>query len=226
MLFSYAVDITQWALEREQVRESAKKKVGVSDSYLGQADNTAKSGYAKSLQIAQSAGRLSAKKIMKQSHYAKLFRVIFELELAFADEPREIYHEEGCKLAADERFDRRDYYEFDTQTGEWFIDDDYTFSVDMNGAIEQQYPQLWEVVKADYASGLYGDITNIETAIMAWQHLEQLKYPFARNTVERMKELKEQMMQQAATAASLPGAASGAEGTGAKIGGEVNEQMG
>ena len=211
MLFSYAVDITQWALERQQIKESAKKKIGVSDSYLGQADNTAKSGYAKSLQIAQSAGRLSAKKIMKQSHYAKLFRVIFELELAFADEPREIYHEDDCKVAADERFDRRDYYEFDTNTGEWFIDDDYVFSCDMNGAIEQQYPQLWEVVKADYASGLYGDVTSIDTAIMAWQHLEQLKYPFARNTVERMKALKEQMMQAQAAVPVGAGAPAGTQ---------------
>ncbi len=207
MLFSYAVDITQWVMERQQVRESAKKMVGVSDAYLGQADNTAKSGYAKSLQIAQSAGRLSAKKIMKQSFYAKLFRVFFELNLAFSDEPREIYHEDDCKMAADERFDRRDYYEFDTSTGKWFIDDNYTFAVDMNGAIEQQYPQLWEVVKADYASGMYGDVSNIDTAIMAWQHLEQLKYPFARNTVERMKALKEQMMQQQAMVQSGAGVA-------------------
>lgn len=232
MLFSYAVDITQWVLERQQVRESAKKKVGVSDAYLGQADNTAKSGYAKSLQIAQSAGRLSAKKIMKQSFYAKLFRVFFELNLAFADEPREIYHEDDCKMAADERFDRRDYYEFDTSNGKWFIDDNYTFAVDMNGAIEQQYPQLWEVVKADYASGMYGAVSNIDTAIMAWQHLEQLKYPFARNTVERMKALKEQMIKQQAmvqSGAAMPGGAAMQSGAAvpaaanAMNGGNINE---
>jgi hypothetical protein len=133
--------------------------------------------------------------------------------LAFADEPREIYHEDDCKVAGDERFDRRDYYEFDTNTGEWFIDDDYSFSCDMNGAIEQQYPQLWEVVKADYASGMYGDVSSIDTAIMAWQHLEQLKYPFARNTVERMKAIKEEMMK--AQAQAIP------VGAGATAGNQV-----
>ena len=195
MLFSYAVDITQWVAERANIKESAKKKIGVSDSFLGQADSTAKSGYAKSLQIAQSAGRLAAKKVMKQSHFASIFRIIFELNLAFADEPREIYHEDqDCKLAAEDRFNRFDYYEFDFKTGEWYVDDNYTFSVDMNGAIEQQYPQLWEIVKADYASGMYGAPEDIETQIMAWQHLEQLKYPFARNVVEAKKALRDKIM--------------------------------
>lgn len=196
MLFSYAVDITQWIAERENIRESAKKKIGVSDSFLGQADNTAKSGYAKSLQIAQSAGRLSAKKVMKQTHFAACYRIMFELTLAFADEAREIYHEDqDCKLAAEDMFRRPDFYEFDPMTGEWYINDNFTFSIDLNGAIEQQYPQLWEIVKADYASGMYGNPASIDTIIMAWQHLEQLKYPFARNVVEAQKALRDSMIE-------------------------------
>ena len=215
MLWSYAVDITQWRVERSEIKESAKKKIGVSDSFVGQADTTAKSGYAKSLQIAQSAGRMASKRIMKQVHFADLFRIIFEEYLAFADEARPIHHEEqDCRLAAEDRFIRSDFYEFDPRTGEWYIDDNYTFAVDMNGAIEQQYPQLWEIVKSDFASGMYGDVSNIDTMIQAWRHLEQLKYPFARNIVETFKVQKEKLM-----AAEQSGGENTRAGTGSGQGG-------
>lgn len=199
LTFAYAIDISQWIVERENLTERAKRKIGVSDSFLGQADSSAKSGYAKSIQVAQSAGRMASKKIMKQSFYANLFRTFFELYLAFADEPRAIYHaDEECQEYAEERFNPKDYYEFDFKTGEWYVDDNYQFAIDMNGAIEQQYPTLWELVKSDYLAGMYGDPASIDTQIQAWQHLEQLKYPFARNIVEAKRKLREQMMAQQA----------------------------
>jgi hypothetical protein len=200
-LFSYSQDISQWLIERENQKEQAKRLLGITDSFLGQADNTAKSGYAKSLAIGQSAGRLASKKMMKQAHYADLFRIIFELYLAFADEPRQIHHDgdemerADCAMAAAERFNRYDFYEFDPKTGEWYIDDNFTFAVDQSGiAGEQQYPQLWELVKADYASGMYGDPSQIDTQICAWRHLERLRYPFAKNIVEMKRQQKEQMI--------------------------------
>jgi hypothetical protein len=195
-LFTYSEDISQWLIERNNHKEQAKRLLGISDSYLGQADNTAKSGYAKSVQVAQSAGRIASKKLMKQAHFADIFRILFELYLAFADEPRAIHHEDDdCRLAAEERFNRFDFYEFDYKEGKWYIDDNYTFSCDPNGAIEQQYPQLWELVKSDYMSGMYGDPSDINSAIIAWQHLEKLRYPFARNIVELKKAQRDAQLQ-------------------------------
>lgn len=195
-LFSYSHDVSQWVAERAAHKDQAKRLLGISDSFLGQADNTAKSGYAKSIQVSQSAGRLASKKVMKQAHYADIFRIIFELYLAFADEPRHIYHDdEDCLSAASERFSREDYYEFDYKTGKWYIDDNYAFAVDVNGSFEQQYPQLWEIVKADYAQGMYGPPDQLDSQIIAWQHLEKLRYPFAKNIVELKRKQKEEMMQ-------------------------------
>ena len=212
--FSYAADISQWLIERNNHKEQAKKLLGITDSYLGQADTTAKSGYAKSVQVAQSTGRLASKKVLKQSHYTDIFRVFFELYLAFADEPRAIMssNEEDTSYGytdAGDRFNRYDYYEFDTKTGEWYIDDNYSFAVDPNGAFEQQYVQLWEVVKSDYAAGLYGPPDSIDTQIAAWQHLERLRYPFARNIVEMKKRQKEQMLAAQAQQPAMPDASSG-----------------
>jgi hypothetical protein len=42
---------------------------------------------------------------------------------------------------------------------------------------------------------MYGNPANIDTVIMAWQHLEQLKYPFARNVVEAQKALRDSMIE-------------------------------
>lgn len=208
-VFSYSVDISPWVAMLERIIELGSDLSGVSDTYLGQADNTAKSGYAKSIQVAQSSGRLASRKMNKHAHFADIFRSIFELYLAFADEPRAIFHEDSeCATAAGERFNRYDFYEFDPKTGRWYIDDDYAFSVDPNGALEQQYIQLWEVVKADYAAGLYGNVMEIDTQIMAWQHLERLRYPFARNVVEALKLKREQlalMQQQQAQIAAQSG---------------------
>lgn len=202
-VFSYSADISQWLVEREQQKEQAKRLLGITDSFLGQPDTTAKSGIAKQVSAAQSAGRIASKKLMKQAHYADIFRIIFELNLAFADEPRQIYHEDAdCMLAAEERFNRNDYYEYDAKTGSFYIDDCYNFSVDQNGAIEQQYPQLWELVKGDYAAGFYGPVEDINTQIVAWQHLEKLKYPFAKYIVEQKKQQREQMI--AAQAKAMP----------------------
>lgn len=210
-LFTYSADITQWLIERDNHKEQAKRLLGITDSFLGQADNTAKSGYAKSVQIAQSAGRLASKKLMKQSHFADIFRILFELYLAFADEPRAIHHEDDdCRIAAEERFNRFDYYEFDYKEGKWYVDDNYTFSCDPNGALEQQYPQLWELVKSDYLAGMYGDPASVDTAIIAWQHLEKLRYPFARNIVELKKQQRDAMLAQ--QQAQLPTQNTTAEG--------------
>ena len=216
-LFSYSADISQWVVMLERWEKHAEELLGITDSFLGQADTTAKSGYAKSVQVAQAAGRLASKKMMKQAHFADIFRIIFELYLAFADEPRAIHHEDDdCKQAAEERFNRYDFYEYDAKTGKWYIDDNYTFSVDPNGALEQQYPQLWELIKSDYMAGMYGDPAQIDSQIIAWQHLEKLRYPFARNIVELKKAQKEQMIAQAQMAAQGGGQAS--EGVSAMAG--------
>ena len=235
-VFSYSADISQWLIERDNRKEQAKRLLGITDSFLGQADNTAKSGYAKSVQVAQSAGRIASKKVMKQAYYADMSRIFFELYLAFADEPRQLHHDDAdCMLAAEERFNRNDFYEFDYKTGKWYIDDNYTFSVDQNGAIEQQYPQLWELVKGDYAAGFYGPVEDINTQIMAWQHLEKLKYPFAKYIVEQKKQQREQMIaaqQQAAqreTSPSSPamaGASSREEASVGAVPATVNTQGG
>ena len=226
--FSYSHDISQWLVLMDKIIDLASDLNGVTDTYLGQADNTAKSGYAKSIQVAQSAGRLASRKMNKQAHFADIFRIIFELYLAFADEPRTINHDDdNCRLAAEERFNRYDFYEFDYNTGKWYVDDNYQFSVDPNGATEQMYTQLWEIVKADFATGMYGDPDQIDTKLMVWQHLEKLKYPFARNVVESLKQLREQMIaaQQAQMQAQQM-AAAGVNGASGMPGAEANMMQG
>jgi hypothetical protein len=58
---------------------------------------------------------------------------------------------------------------------------------------------------------MYGDPAQIDTKLMVWQHLEKLKYPFARNVVESLKQLRDQMIQaQQAQMMQAQGGAAGA----------------
>ena len=70
-----------------QVYEEARQAIGITRSFQGQEDSSAKSGVAKQFSAAQAAGRLESKRTMKHAAYADLFRLIFQFRLAYADEP-------------------------------------------------------------------------------------------------------------------------------------------
>ena len=131
-------NISQEIAQAERIYEQARRILGISDSYQGYADATATSGRAKEAQIAQSAGRLNSKRKMKYAAYADLFRVIFELHLAYSDEPRALAYRNELGEIENLQFSRFDFLMEDAQTGEWYYDDSYIFGVDLNGGIEQQ----------------------------------------------------------------------------------------
>ncbi len=80
--------ISQDIAQAERLYQHAKRIIGITDTYQGENDFSAISGYAKSIQLAQSNGRLESKRRMKQAAYAALDRLIFLYYLAFADEAR------------------------------------------------------------------------------------------------------------------------------------------
>ena len=44
---------------------------------------------------------------------------------------------------------------------------------------------------------MYGPPAQIDTQITMWKHLERLKYPFAKNVLEKLEQLREQMIAEA-----------------------------
>ena len=183
----YKADISQEIMQCERLYEMAKRMLGITNSYLGQPDTTAKSGYAKQLQISQSAGRLESKKVNKNAAYAELDRIIFEMYLAYADEPRPVAYKDAFGNVQNATFNRYAFYEYDELTGQWYIDDDYLFSIDQNSAMERDRRSMWEINQANLQAGMFGNPQDPATLLRYWQMQERVHYPYAREMVEYMQ---------------------------------------
>lgn len=177
--------------------DNAKRLVGITDSYQGQSDTTAKSGKAKQIQVAQSAGRLESTRRMKNAAYAFIDRVIFEYYLAYADEPRPLAYKDEYGQVRNLAFNRYDFLELDEEHGEYYYDDDYLFSVDMSGASNMDKFSQWEMQTQDYGNGLYGQPGTTDAMLRLWMMRERSGYPDARQMVERLQSQRRAEIQQA-----------------------------
>ena len=177
-------DISQDIAEAERLYNHAKRVLGITDAYLGFNESKSESGYAKQLSISQSSGRLESKRKMKNTAYAELDRIIFSLYLAFADEPRRLSYRDAYGRIHSEEFNRYSFIEFDIKTGEYFFDDSYLFSVDLNGGAEYQREMLWQRNLENLKAGTLGDPASPITLLRYWQCQERAHYPHARENVE------------------------------------------
>lgn len=190
----------------DRAREHAKNTLGITASFQGDADTTAKSGVAKQVQVQQASGRLSSKRVMKQAAYAECDEALFKLCLAYADEPRYVSFVDELGQVHDEYFNRYDHYEYDKKTGEWYVNDQFTFSCDASQGLETQPEQRWAMIAADYQAGLYGDLMSTVAKLAVWRAREKAGYPDAHVQVERFKEMYRAEQQAAAQAQQVAAA--------------------
>ena len=177
-------DISQDIAEAERLYDHSKRILGISDALQGLDAYTTESGYARQLKISQASGRLESKKKMKYTAYAKLDRLIFEQYLAFADEPRALMFRDAYGRIHNAEFNRYDFIEYDLSSGEYYYDDSYLFSVDLNGGAEYQREALWERNLENLKAGTLGDPSSSVTLLRYWQCQERAHYPHARENVE------------------------------------------
>jgi hypothetical protein len=165
----------------------AKSLLGVTDTFQGKADPTATSGKAKEIQVAQSAGIQMSKRVMKNAAYADLFRNMFWFLLAFADEPRVYTTIDHNGKQVEKVFNRYDFLEQD-EWGNWYYNDDFIFSVDQAGAMQNDKQFLLEDVRVDFNMGAFGDPADPETMLRYWEEKEVLGYPNAKRMVKRWED--------------------------------------
>ena len=187
-------DVSQDIAEAERLYQHAKRILGISDALAGLEKATNESGYARQLKIAQASGRLESKKKMKHTAYADIDRVIFELYLAFADEPRSLVFKDAYGRIHNAEFNRYDFIEFDLSSGKYYYDDSYLFSVDLNGGAEYQREALWERNLENLRAGSLGPPDSPETLLRYWQCQERAHYPYARENVEYFKLMLEEKL--------------------------------
>ena len=191
-----ALDLNQ----SERMYDQARKTLGITASYQGQSDSSAQSGKAKALQINQSAGRLTSKRVLKNAAYSRLDRIFFEYHLAYADEPRPIAYKDEWGQIHNVSFNRYDFLEYDEYTGEWYYDDRFLFSVDASAVVEGDRAQMWQLNQQNFAAGTFGNPQELTTLIRYWQAQEKAHYPGASAQVEyfQSKYQEQRMMQQQA----------------------------
>lgn len=171
----------------------AKRLMGITESYQGNADSSAQSGKAKQIQVSQSAGRLQTKRVNKQLFYSELFRIIFELNLAYADEARPVPYVDEFGEVQNLQFNRYDFLQYDDKTGEYYYDDRYLFSVDTSATTEEDKESMWQLVMNMYQAGMYGPVGSADALIRVWMALEKYGLPFARENVNYFKAAAERV---------------------------------
>ena len=182
-------DVSADVMQAERLYDQAKRILGITDSYLGIGDKNAQSGIAKQVQVEQAAGRLQSKRRMKQAAYAELFALIFRFHLAFADTPRPVSYVDARGHRRGDSFSAFRFLRMG-EKGPYF-DDGFLFSVDQNGAIEQQRDVMWQKNLENLTSGALGDPNDPATLLHYWQCQERVHYPYAKENAEFFRELAE-----------------------------------
>ena len=183
------VSVAQDLNQSDRHYETAKKISGITNSYTGQADTTAKSGKAKQVQIQQSAGRLESKRVMKRAAYAELYKVIFELCLAYMDDVRPLCDEDEYGGSCLIHFSRYAFYKFDDKSGKWYIDADYLFEADYSGTPEDQREVMWELNMTNFEKGMFGNPKSAEALLRYWIKQERARFPYAYEEVNYYRRL-------------------------------------
>jgi hypothetical protein len=181
------VDIQQDMAQSNRVYDHAKRILNVSESFQGQYDPSATSGVAKQMQIRQTAGIMQSSRVMQHAAYAEEDEIIFQLYLAFADEPREIAYKDAQGRIHNAQFNRYDFIERD-ENGEYYYNDRYLFAADKSVDMESDRPTMWQENRLNYQSGAYGNPAELETQLIFWQNMEKAHYPTARENVARISE--------------------------------------
>lgn len=174
--------------------EQARNILGITNSLQGRPDPTATSGVAKQIAVAQSAGRLESKRIMKNQAYAELYEVMFKFLLAYSDEPRAVRHKNIDGSTTYSHFNKYDFLRQDA-AGEWYWNDEFLFSVDNASTLAGNREAMWQEIRMNLQQGAFGDPKNIETLIMFWNMMAGQHYPFAAEVKEQLEQQRQSQMQ-------------------------------
>ena len=189
------VDTSQDQAVAEANYEQARRILGITDSFQGRPDRTATSGTAKQIAVAQSAGRLESKRIMKNAMYADLYAVMFRFLLAYSDEPRSVRHNNIDGSTTYSEFNKYDYLAQDA-AGEWYWLDDFLFSVDNTSSLAGNRESMWQEIRMNLQTGAFGDPSDPETLIMFWEMMAGQHYPGAAEIRERLEKKRQEQLAQ------------------------------
>lgn len=196
-------DTTQDRLFMQTCYDHAKSALGITDAFQGKYDPSATSGTAKQYSINQAAGRLESKRVMKNRAFADLYKKMFKLALAYADQPIPVnIPGEGGSVTFD-HFDKADFVKYDAD-GVPYWNDEFYFDIDETSTLQTDRAAMWNQNDIKLQSGAFGPLGDLWTIHLYWTEQARSCYPNAgeilRQIDEKIKKQEEEkalMMQQA-----------------------------
>jgi len=176
----------------------AKSALGITDSYQGKYDASARTGTAKQYAINQAAGRLDSKRTLKNEAYAKMYEIMFKFWLAFSSDPSPITSTDKDGQPEHDQLDRKEFLRIDAN-GEFYWDDEFIFETDPTSTLMQNREAMWNQTDMKLQSGAFGPVGDLETARAYWTIMKANGYPNASvilNLVEDRISQQQQMAQQ------------------------------
>ena len=182
----------------------AKSSLGITDSFQGKYDASARTGTAKQYAINQAAGRLDSKRTLKNEAYAKLYEIMFKFWLAFSDSPSEITSTNSDGSAMHDSLDRKEFLRLDA-AGEFYWDDEFIFETDPTSTLMQNREAMWNQTDMKLQSGAFGPVGDLETARAYWTIMKANGYPNASVILNLIEERIDQQQQMAQQMPEMPG---------------------
>ena len=156
----------------------AKSTLGITDAFQGKYDASATSGTAKQFSANQSAGRLQSKREMKNQAYARLYKLMFQFMLAYADEPYPMTLRGPDGTVEYAHFDRYEFLKRDA-AGQLYWNDEFLFDVDPASNLAANRETLWTMIDQKYQAGAFGPLGETASLYRLWTLLAETGYPHA-----------------------------------------------
>ena len=166
--------------------EDARSTLGITDAFQGKYDPSAVSGTAKQYSINQAAGRLESKRVMKNDAYAKLYELMFQFWLAYADDPLPIT---GSGVNGEQEYgtlDKRDFIKKDA-AGQYYWNDEFLFETDPTSTMMANREAMWQQIDMKLQSGAFGQLGSLETMRLYWSLMEKNHYPNAGDVLSQIE---------------------------------------
>lgn len=168
--------------------EMVQSTLGISDSFQGKYDPSAKSGRAKEVQVQQSAGRLSSKLLNKYAFFKDLFNLMFKFDLCFTSESRSFVKKDSNNNDEWTSFNKYDFL-MQSKNGDWYYNDQFIITAESGNALPNDKVFIMEQTVAQASAGLI-------TPEQYWEILKTLNYPNASSILSQMQKQKEEIEQQ------------------------------
>lgn len=168
----------------------ARNTLGITPSFRGDYDPSARSGIAKQKQIDQTRGRLDSKFKNKMSFYSDLFKSIGEFNICFTNENRPYITKDSKGNNDYKEFNKYELLTKDDD-GKWYYNTDFIFKAEMNANLPSDKSFLYEQLVATLQ---FGGVTKEQF----WRGADKLGSPIAKSILADLQneqsELEEIML--------------------------------